>query len=103
MPIDLARPTSVEADIMEALPERNWTADQSKAVAEVEAILNRAFEDARGTLARARVGDVLEQESCLRCSCEFFLHRNPDIIPGADAPALACMRCRHLYTSHRIF
>ena len=88
---------------MEYLSERSWTPDQSKAIEKVEAILNQAFDEAREALGRARVSDVLEQESCLRCSCEFFLHRNPDIIPGADAPRFACMRCKHLYTSHRIF
>ena len=88
---------------MEELTERSWTADQRKAVSEVEGILSRAFEEARATLARARIGDPLEQESCLRCTCESFVHRHPDIIPGADAPAFACMNCKHLYTSHRIF
>lgn len=89
---------------MEALPKRSWSADQNRAVDEAEAILNRAFDEARATLARAGVDDVIEPASCLRCSCEFFVPRGPDIIPGAEAPRLACMRigCRHLYTSHRI-
>lgn len=90
---------------MEELPERSWTADQSKVLDDAEAILDRAFNEAAAVLASGGLGDDIEPSSCLRCSCEFFVPRGPDIIPGAEAPRLACMRigCRHLYTSHRIF
>lgn len=90
---------------MEELRRRNWSADQEKALDETEAILLQAFDKAREKLLAAGVRDDTELSSCLRCSCEFFVPRSPDIIPGGEAPAFGCMRlgCRHLVTSHRIF
>jgi hypothetical protein len=82
---------------------RKLTARQTKAIDEADAILGRALGKAQAKLAG--LGDELEFSRCLRCSCEFFVPRSPDIIPGADAPAMACMRvgCRHLFTSHKFF
>ncbi len=90
---------------MEELPSRNWSADQNKALDEAEALLVEAFAQARDKLLKAGVDDEVAFSSCLRCSCEFFVPRSPDIIPGGEAPFLGCMRlgCRHLFTSHRVF
>lgn len=90
----------------EELSRRNWTADQIKALDEADAIMNRAFDEARAELVPRGLIDDLEFARCLRCSCEFFLLQNPEgLVPGSEAPPLACMRlgCRHLVTSHNIF
>lgn len=82
-----------------------WTADQSKTIDEADALLERALGEAQAKLSAIGGVDELGFSRCLRCSCEFFVPRSPDIIPGAEAPAMACMRvgCRHLFTSHKFF
>jgi len=82
-----------------------WTADQCKAIDEADAILEKALGEARTKLSAIDGVDELGFSRCLRCSCVFFVPRSPDIIPGADAPAFACMRdgCRHPFTSHKFF
>ena len=83
----------------------NWVADQREVLDEAEAILAQAFDEARAKLSTIREVDELGFSRCLRCSCEFFVSRNPDTIPGAEAPLMACMRigCRHLFASHKFF
>jgi hypothetical protein len=71
------------------------------ALNEADAILIRAFDEARGKVSNLPAGDKIGGR-CLRCSCEYLIPHNRDVIPGADAPYLGCMGLgsRHLLTSH---
>lgn len=85
---------------------RGWSADQRRVLDEVEIDLRRAFDEARIKLSTVGVTRESGDFGCLRCSCEFFLARNPEgMEPGAEFPGGACMRigCIHQFTSHNIF
>ena len=83
------------------LTPRELTAEQAAALDEADALLVRALGEARAKISDLHGGDALGGR-CLRCSCEYFIPRHPDVTPGAEAPFLGCMRigCRHLLTSH---
>jgi hypothetical protein len=89
-------------------PDTYLTADQTKVLDEVEATLGHAFDEARARLSMVGVSRESGGSGgfgCLRCSCEFFLSRNPEgLEPGSEFPPGACMRlgCAHRLTSHNI-
>lgn len=88
----------------EKLGLRNWESDQRKIIDDVDAILDKAVKEASAKLSSVSGFDELGFASCLECSCEFFVPRSPDIIPGAEAPGFACMRtgCRHTFLKHKV-
>jgi len=87
--------------MVDKLSPRELTAEEIAALDEADALLIRAFDEARAKVSDLHGGDKLGGR-CIRCSCEYFIPRNPDVIPGSEAPYLGCMRlgCGDLLTSH---
>jgi hypothetical protein len=89
-------------NMVDKLSPRELTAEEIAAFDEADALLIRAFDEARAKVSDFHGGDKLGGR-CIRCNtCDYFIPENPDVIAGSEAPYLGCMRlgCNHLLTSH---
>lgn len=89
--------------MVDKLSPGELTAEEIAVFDEADALLIRAFGEARAKVSDFQGGNKIGGR-CVRCpnSCDYFIPENPDVISGSEAPYLGCMRigCGHLLTSH---